>query len=351
MSSPLPAVEHFACDQPVLVASESQLPVFVAAPADRLNAERLERLERLSRGLVVLGLEDAIVQHLQLPVPDNWTRSRLDLPFTASIDATRRAGAGWSPADRSLTMRIAADPRTGPCDLAIPGHVHPVCIRGDELPARGGAASAAVELARIAGRRPAVALSAVVDRDGEFVSLAAGRASRELSRLPVASTEELRAIKPAERAALADVDCELPTRAGLFRVLAHREAPTGEVTVALVHGDPASRPAPLVHVHRACLLADVFASLLCPCRPMLDRAISDMVLEGAGICLYSKPHHSGYECGRTRPVDAAAIAGLIRAVGVSSLRLQSHDEAVIAQLSALGLAIATAGDDDLQSAA
>jgi 3,4-dihydroxy 2-butanone 4-phosphate synthase/GTP cyclohydrolase II len=349
VNPPLSAAEHLACDEPVLVGSERQQPVFVAAAARRMDADRLERLERLGGGIVVLGLDDPIVDHLQLPASARWTRSRLDLAFTASIDAARTTGAGWSLADRSLTMRIAADPGTGPSDLAMPGHVHPARIRGDDLLVGGGAASAALELARLGGERSAVALSAVIDRDGGFVSLEAARTKRELSRLPLASCEELRAIKRADRAALTRIACDLPTRAGLFRVLAHVEDAGGEAMLALVHGDPAARPAPLVYVHRACLLADAFASELCSCRELLDRAISQMVAEGAGVCLYSKPSFSTPECGCGRPADSAVVAGLLRAAGVSSLRIRDEPGPMIAQLRALGLSVAD--DHDLRSAA
>jgi 3,4-dihydroxy 2-butanone 4-phosphate synthase/GTP cyclohydrolase II len=349
VNSPLSAAEHFAADEPVLVASERDQPVFVVAAARRLNADRLERLERLGGGMVVLGLDEPIVDHLQLPVSAQWTRSRLDLAFTSSIDAVGTAGAGWSLVDRALTMRIAADPSTGPSDLTIPGHVHPARIRSDDLLARGDAASAALELARLSGERPAAALSAVIDRDGAFVSLAAARDARELSRLPFAWCEDLRTISRADEAARTDIVCELPTRAGLFRVMAHVQDATGETTLALVHGDPAGRSAPLVHIHRACLFADAFASLLCPCRASLDRAVSEMVREGAGVCLYSKPSFSTPECGRSRAVDVAVIAGLLRAAGVSSLRIHAEVPGTIAQLRALGLSVSD--DHTLRSAA
>ena len=349
MTSLSSAAEHFACDEPVLVGSERDQPVFVAAAARRLDADRLERLERLGGGFVVLGLDEAIVNHLQLPAATQWARSRLDLAFTASIDAVATSGAGWSLVDRALTMRIAADPSTGPSDLTIPGHVHPARVGSEALLARGDAASGAVELARLSGERPAVALSAVIDRDGAFVPLATARDLRELSRLPLAWCEDLRTISRANVAARTDIVCELPTRAGVFRVLAHVEDATGETTLALVHGDPAGRPAPLVHVHRACLFADAFASLLCPCRAVLDRAVAEMIREGAGVCLYSKPSLSTPECGRSRTVDVAVIVGLLRAAGVNSFRIHDAQRGMVTQLRALGLSVAD--DRELQSAA
>jgi 3,4-dihydroxy 2-butanone 4-phosphate synthase/GTP cyclohydrolase II len=338
--SPAPlAAESFACDEPVLVGAEDELPVFVAAAAEGVDADRLDRLERLSRGLVVLGIEEAIAARLQLPTAAAWPRSRLDLPFTASIDAARAGRAGWSRAGRSLTMRVAADPETTPSDLAIPGHVHPARIRSDDLLVAGGTASAALELARISGKRAVVALGAVVDPDGGFISLSAARRERRLSRLPVVLLEELRAIKRADRAARVDVDCALPMRAGVFRVLAQVDAGGGETTLALVHGDLAGPHAPLVHVHRACLLGDVFGSLLCQCGGTLDRAVADIVAEGTGVLVYVKPGFADYGCGRDRAVDPSVIAGVLRAAGVSALRLEDDDPSTSAALRGLGLRV------------
>jgi 3,4-dihydroxy 2-butanone 4-phosphate synthase / GTP cyclohydrolase II len=332
------AAEPFACDQPVLVGAADELPVFVAAAAEGMDADRLERLERLSRGLIVLGVEDAIATRLRLPTPAAWPGSRLDLPFTASIDAARGARAAWSRTGRSLTMRVAADPRTIPCDLAIPGHVHLARVSSDDLLTGGGTASAALELARVSGKRGVVALGAVVDSSGRFVSLTAARRERRFSRLPLTRLEDLRAIKRADRAARVDVDCALPTRAGPFRVLAHLEG-GGETTLALVHGDLAGTRAPLVHIHRACLLGDAFGSLACPCRVALERAIADIAAEGAGVLVYVKPGFASFECERERALDPSVIAGVLRAAGVPALRLGDKRPATATALRALGLIV------------
>lgn len=339
MSPPPLAAEPFACDEPVLVGAEHELPVFVAVAAEGMDADRLDRLERLSRGLVVLGVEDAIATRLRLPTSAAWPRPRLDLPFTASIDAARGARAAWSRAGRSLTMRVAADPETTASDLAIPGHVHPARIRSDDLLTAGGTASAALELARISGKRAVVALGAIVDRDGASVPLAAARRERRLSRLPVASLDELRAIKRADQAARVDADCELPTRAGPFRVLAHVEGAGGDTTLALLHGDVDGRRPSLVHVHRACRLGDAFGSRLCQCGAALDQAIAEIVGEGRGLLVYVKPPLASYECGHERIVDAAVIAGVLRAAGVSALRLANEPPSMTAALRALGLTV------------
>jgi 3,4-dihydroxy 2-butanone 4-phosphate synthase / GTP cyclohydrolase II len=340
MTSLLEAVEDFAADELVLVGGERDLPLFVAVPAQALDAMKLDRLEQLGQGPVVLALEATIADQLQLPASPISTRSRLTLPFTASIDAARGIGGGWSLADRALTMRLVADPQTDPTDLAMPGHVHPARVSGDELLERESTVAAALELARISDRHQAVALCAVVDNEGAFVPIAAARGSRRLSGLRLAQTDELRASRRADRAQWSDVSCALPTRRGLFRVVAHHEELSDVTTLALVHGDPQSRREPLVYVHRSCLLADTLGSLLCSCRAELDQALARILEEGAGILIYAKPSVLTLECGTARTVDAPVMAGLLRRAGTATLRLSGDVAPLAGQLRALGLTVA-----------
>src|ERR1700683_2327365 len=116
MTSLLEAAEDFAADELVLVGGERDVPLFVAVPAQALDATKLDRLEQLGQGPVVLALEATMADQLQLPASPISTRSRLTLPFTASIDAARGIGGGWSLADRALTMALAAGPPTDPRD-------------------------------------------------------------------------------------------------------------------------------------------------------------------------------------------------------------------------------------------
>jgi 3,4-dihydroxy 2-butanone 4-phosphate synthase / GTP cyclohydrolase II len=348
MTQPSRSVESFAGDEPVLVGAGDARPVFVALPAESVTARRLARLRELGRGMVVLALEDSIAERLQLPPSPRLRGPRPDLPFTASIDAARGVGDGWSLSDQALTMRVAADPRSEPQELAIPGHVHPIRVERDELLKDGGAASAALELARISHRLEAVALCAVVDRAGGYVTLEQARTNRALSRLPVVVPDELRSSGRSRRAEERAVLCALPTRDGDFEVAAYVDALDGAATVALVHGEPASHPRPSVYIHAACLLGDAFGSLLCDCRLELEGAVDRIVDEGAGIVVYVKTGAAPYACGRDLAVDAGAIAGLLHRVGVAALRLQAGRRTLATELRTFGLDVA---DGDLRSAA
>lgn len=344
------AAERFAAGDPVLIGSRTDGAPFVAVAAERIDPDALERLHGLGGGMVVLALGSDVAERLALePSPGGKPRAA-GLPFTASIDAVKVADGGWSLRDRALTMRAAAEPRTGPSDFTSPGHVHPVRIADDHLIQHGGAVAASLELARSVGRPAAVTLCAVVNRAGARVALTRSPLERPLARLPLAGVDELQALARARAATEHAVECALPTRAGRFRAVAHAASSGGEPTIALVHGDldPAAR-AP-VHVHSGCILGDVFGSLLCHCRAELDRAVDEISATGAGVLLYVKPAPSRtFHCAAPRPIDASLLAGLLVRLGLNRIRLDGVDAALAAELRAFGFDVEH--DDNLRRVA
>jgi 3,4-dihydroxy 2-butanone 4-phosphate synthase / GTP cyclohydrolase II len=336
------AAERFAAGEPVLLGSRQENRAFVACAADTINAAALERLHRLGGGIVVLALDDPTAERLALSLTPAAEHLRLDLPFTPSIDAVRARTGGWSLAERALTMRVAADPHSARTDLRIPGHVHPVRIADDQLVRHGGAIAASLELAVSAGRRAAVALCVVVDRAGVPVPMAEALGRRDIGRLPLAATEELRGLARARAARELAVECSLPTRTGDFRAVAYGASDAGGVMIALVHGEPVAGREVLVHVHAGCVMGDAFGSLLCPCRRELERAVTDIAAAGAGVVLYVKAELSAsLRCQRERAVDAGLAAGLLARAGVSRLRLEGRAW-LAGELRALGLEVAHA---------
>ena len=235
-------------------------------------------------------------------------------------------------------MRVAADPGSRSSDLTIPGHVYPALV-GE----RPGGASAALELARLSGRAPAVALCAVVDRHGRAASLREARADEKLRRVHAVSPAALHSAWVAAHVAELSVSCALPTKAGRFRAVGYARADQDPATVALVHGDPATRSLPLVHVHVACLFGDAFGSLLCDCRRDLDAAASAITDDGAGVIIYAMPPQAKpIACVRDEPIDAALVAGLLRACGIDECRLLDggRDRRLRDELRGCGLTVA-----------
>jgi 3,4-dihydroxy 2-butanone 4-phosphate synthase/GTP cyclohydrolase II len=326
------AVERFAEGEIVLLGDASSGVAFAASPADTITESELAGLSATGGGMVVLALDEATAERLELGEAVPAPRARAALPFVLPVDAARGVGGGWSVADRALTMRVAAAPATGPGDLVVPGHVQPIRARRGSLldssprTARQEAVPAALELAHCAGRREAVALCAVVG----------GRAAH--LDLPRAQPRMLRARARADAAAT----CDLPTAHGALRAIA-QETTAGGTTLALVHGDPAARARPTVSAHTACLLGDTLGSLLCTCRSRLDLALARIVADGAGIVVYTKPSDAlAVTCPSSATTDPGVVAGLLGALGVRALRLTATDAALAPALRSLGLDVEAA---------
>jgi flavin reductase (DIM6/NTAB) family NADH-FMN oxidoreductase RutF len=130
------------------------------------------------------------------------------------------------------------------------------------------------------------------------------------------SATELAEREEQRRAEVESVECELPTRDGHFRLLAH-ERNELDLTAALVHGDPASHAAPVVHAHEACLLGDVLGGLACDCGAQLEEAQRQILEAGAGVLLYTKRSRADtFLCAAGRGPDIAVGAGLLTRLGV-----------------------------------
>lgn len=339
MTTVTQATERLADRELVLVGDERDETILLACAADGIDAARLERLHELGRGMVVLGLTEPGARQLALPKPWRAPGARRMMGLTAPIDAATGIRSGWSPRDRALTMRVASDPSSRPSDVTIPGHVYPAVIT--ERP--DSAAAAAVELARLSGRAPAVALCPVVDRDGRPASLADIRTNEQLRRLDVASPAELHSGWIARHAEELAVSCTLPTTTGMFRAVGYGPAEGDPATVALIHGDLTPCDMPLVHVHVACLFGDAFGSLLCHCRRELDEAERAIARAGVGVIIYAKPERpEPMGCARGQRIDPILVAGLLRAAGVRGLRLLDggRETRLCEQLRTCGLEVA-----------
>ncbi len=320
MTIPLSAARLFRDGTPVLVGDEDDDTTFIAAAAGTIESEQLARLQTLGHGTVVLGMSQPVAERLQLPSPAPSAHRRAELRLMAPVDAALGTDGGWSLHDRALTMRVAADPSSGPSSLTSPGHV----LAGQISAGARGAAAAALELALLAGLEPVVALSPALDDAGGVTSFAALMADPRLQWLPHASSAELHSLAAWRSARDLAVTCELPTRAGQFRAVACDElgydgGENERVTIAFVHGEPSAAPDPFVHVHVACRLGDVFGSLLCDCRAELDAAIRQIVAAGSGVIVYTQPTGpSLMDCPRDRRFERPSVDGLLRAIGVDT---------------------------------
>ena len=243
------------------------------------------------RGLLCVPLEGDALDHLELGQMAAHNTERMQTAFTVSVDAREGVTTGISAADRARTISLLADPETTSYDLVRPGHVFPLRAKPGGVLRRPGHTEAAVDLARLAGLRPAGVICEIVQEDGTMARLPELRVFAKEHGLALISIADLiawrrRTEKQVERVA----EAKIPTAHGEFRAVGYQSILDDTDHVALVKGDIGDGQDVLVRVHSECLTGDVFGSRRCDCGPQLDAALQAVAAEGRGVVLYVRGH-------------------------------------------------------------
>ena len=243
------------------------------------------------RGLLCVPLEGDALDHLQLGQMTQQNTERMQTAFTVSVDARVGVTTGISAADRARTIALLADPSSSPYDLVRPGHVFPLRAKPGGVLRRPGHTEAAVDLARLAGLRPAGVICEIVQEDGTMARLPELKIFAKEYDLALISIADLIAWRRrTERQVRRLAQAKIPTRHGEFTAHGYESVLDGTDHVALVKGDLGAGQDVLVRVHSECLTGDVFGSRRCDCGPQLDAALSAVAQEGRGVVLYVRGH-------------------------------------------------------------
>ncbi|SFN51293.1 3,4-dihydroxy 2-butanone 4-phosphate synthase / GTP cyclohydrolase II [Pseudonocardia ammonioxydans] len=254
--------------------------------ADRVDRRSMAFVVRHTSGFVCVALTGYDCDRLGLP-PMAGAGGRPAL--TVTVDAATGITTGISAADRARTARLLAGAATAPGDLTRPGHVAGVRAAAGGVLAEPGTAEAAVDLARLAGCRPAAVYAQLVRDDGATAGpqdLAAFAAAHELDVVTVGELVEHR--RRTEVLVEAVARCRMPTRHGEFTAVGYRSHPDGGEHLVLVAGPVSGRSDVLVHGHEECLCGDVLGSRACRCGSELDAALAAVAEHGCGVVLYRR---------------------------------------------------------------
>jgi 3,4-dihydroxy 2-butanone 4-phosphate synthase/GTP cyclohydrolase II len=262
--------------------------------AELVTPEDINFMALHGRGLVCLPMAGEIIDRLEIPDMVRHNHSRMGTAFTASIEAKNGITTGISAADRAHTCRVAVDDVTGPEDLVMPGHVFPLRARPGGVLQRAGQTEAAVDLARLAGLKPAGVICEVMNEDGTMARVPdLEKFSKEhgVKMVTVAQIIEYR--RRYERHVKFAVETRLPTPYGEFRLRAYENDVDDMTHLALVMGEPEGKDNVLVRVHSACLTGDALHSLRCDCGGQLERAMRAIAEEGEGVLVYMQQEGRG----------------------------------------------------------
>jgi 3,4-dihydroxy 2-butanone 4-phosphate synthase/GTP cyclohydrolase II len=283
------AAEHYRRGDLVIIDDdedrENEGDLCIAA--EKVTPESINFMARFGRGLICLALTEERCSELELPLMVENNTSNYGTAFTVSIEARGRVTTGISAHDRSETVRVAIDPKTRPADLLRPGHIFPLRAKRGGVLKRAGQTEASVDLAIIAGMRPAAVICEIMNDDGTMARLPDLNTFALQHGVKIISVADLIQYRMQNEKHVHRLAApRLPTPYGDFRAYAYKSDINGEEHVALVMGEIAEDDEVLVRVHSSCLTGDVFQSDRCDCGDQLQRAFELIAAEGKGIVLY-----------------------------------------------------------------
>ncbi len=272
---------------------ENEGDVMVAA--EKVTPEAITFMARYACGLICLSLTEEKVKALNLPLMVRDNTSPYNTAFTVSIEAKEGVTTGISAHDRAKTIKVAIDDDTTPNDLARPGHIFPLMARRGGVLFRVGHTEASVDLARLAGLKPAGVICEVMKEDGTMARLPDLEVFAERHGLKIVTIADLIRYKMKNETLVRRVvETRIPTRyGGEFMVIGYENDIDKKTHLALVKGDIKPEDVVLVRVHSECFTGDVLGSMRCDCGEQLHTALKMIEKEGKGIFLYMRQEGRG----------------------------------------------------------
>src|SRR5574341_225021 len=255
--------------------------------AEKVTPHAINFMAKHARGLICLALTPERVEELHLPQQAVENTATFGTAFTVSIDARKDITTGISAADRATTIHVAIDPKSRPTDLARPGHIFPLKAQKGGVLRRAGQTEGSVDLARLAGLKPAGVICEIMNEDGTMArvpELTKFAKAHKLKMVTVKALIEYRMRRETFVKRMASA--RLPTTFGEFDAVAFESEIDNITHIALVKGRVDSGAPTLVRVHSGCLTADALGSLRCDCRDQLHAAMEIIQKEGRGVLLY-----------------------------------------------------------------
>ncbi len=262
--------------------------------AEKVTPEAINFMAKYGRGLICLSLEPKIVEQLNLPLMVDNNKSPFNTAFTVSIEAREGVTTGISAHDRATTILTAVRDDAGPEDLVQPGHIFPLRARKGGVLFRTGQTEGSVDLARLAGLKPAGVICEIMNDDGTMARMPDLIEFAEKHDLKIATVADIIAYRMRNESFVHMVaETVLPTPFGEFKAYGFVNDIDNREHLAIVKGEIDPEKEILVRVHSQCLTGDVFGSYRCDCGNQLEKAMEIIQDEGLGIILYLQQEGRG----------------------------------------------------------
>ena len=267
--------------------------------ADFVTPEAINFMAHHCCGLICLALAPELCDKLALPPMTERNTSLFHTNFTVSIEAREGVTTGISAADRATTILAAVADDARPESIVTPGHIFPLRARPGGVLERTGQTEGSVDLARLAGLKPAGVICEIMKEDGTMARMPDLEIFAEKHGLKIASVHDIirYRLDHGEVSVRCVAKAHLPTKYGDFMVHAYESSSDGGLPqrthLALVKGDISGPEPVLVRVHSECLTGDALGSLRCDCGGQLGAALSQIEKEGRGCLIYMRQEGRG----------------------------------------------------------
>lgn len=354
------ALAAIAAGQPVIVSDdedrENEGDLIMAA--SKATPETINLMIRHGSGIVCVPMLGPQLDRLGLGpmVARNREVQRTD--FAVTVDAAEGISTGVSAYDRTVAIKILADPASRADQLVQPGHVFPLRARSGGVLERAGHTEAAVDLCLLAGLEPCGILCELVNDDGTMQRIPQLVEFKQRFGLKMISIEQLIAYRLRQDKLVEKVsESPLVTAYGTFTVHYFRSLLDKRHHLALTLGSPSASQAALVRVHSANVLTDVFKGGGAK-GGVLDASLRAIAAEGCGAVLYMEPANPGETLLRllaaggaeAAPSTSSAEVGpamdlrdyglgaqILRVLGLKKIRLLTRHPRKVVGLEAYGV--------------
>ncbi|ERJ12953.1 bifunctional 3,4-dihydroxy-2-butanone-4-phosphate synthase/GTP cyclohydrolase II [Haloplasma contractile] len=331
--------------------------------AEKVTPEAINFMAKYGRGLICMPVKGERLDELDLHPMVNLNTDPHETAFTVSIDSDEST-TGISAHERARTIAKVLEADAKAENFKRPGHIFPLRAREGGVLKRAGHTEAAVDLAMLAGHKPAGVICEIMSDDGtmarvpelmEFVK------EHDLKLITIADLISYR--RKQDKLVERVTQAHMPTKYGNFKMVGYVNKVNGEHHIALVKGDITDGEPVLMRVHSECLTGDAFGSLRCDCGDQFAAAMKKINEEGRGLLLYMRQEGRGI--GLINKIKAYALqdtgmdtveanlalgfsedmrdygigAEIIRDLGIKKIKLMTNNPKKINGLEGYGLEI------------